>query len=69
MCVLSRVQFFATLCTVALQIPVHGIFQARILGCIAISSSRGSSNEPTPLVSPALQADSLLLSHWQSKYV
>ena len=34
---------------------VHGIFQARILECIAICCSRGSSR-PRP---PALQADSL----------
>ena len=36
---------------------IHGISQARILECVAISFSRGSS----PLWSPALQADSLLL--------
>ena len=41
---------------------VHGIFQARILEWVAISSSRRSSwprIEPISPVSPALQADSL----------
>ena len=36
---------------------VHGILQARILECLAISSSRGSSDpgiEPMSLMSPAL---------------
>ena len=42
---------------------VHGIFQARILEWVVISSSRESSL-PTDLVSPVLQADSLPLSHW-----
>ena len=39
-CVLSHVQLFATPWPGS---SVHGIFQARILGWIAISSSRGSS--------------------------
>ena len=40
----SRVQFFATLWTVACQTPLFiGFFQARILKWIAISSSRESS--------------------------
>ena len=47
---------------------VHGILQARILEWAVISSSRGSS-QPRDLtsvsMSPALQADSLLLSHWR----
>ena len=41
---------------------VYGIFQARILKWVAISSSRGSSQprvEPASPVSPALQVDSL----------
>ena len=44
---------------------VHGIFQARILEWVAIPSSRGSSqprDQPKTPASPALQADSLLLS-------
>ena len=48
---------------------VHGLFQARILEWVAISSIRESSNpgmEPMSPVSSALQADSLLLSHWGS---
>ena len=45
---------------------VHVISQARILEWVAISFSRGSSrlrDSLVSLVSPALQADSLLLSH------
>ena len=41
-CVLTRVQLFATLWTVAHQAPLSmGFFQARILEWIAISSSKG----------------------------
>ena len=40
---LSHFQLFVTLWTVALQTPVHGIFQARIMEWVAISSSKGSS--------------------------
>ena len=40
---------------------VHGILQARILEWVAIPSSRGSF---ASTASPALQADSLPLSHW-----
>jgi len=39
----SCVQLFVTPWTVDLQASVHGIFQARILEWMAISSSRGSS--------------------------
>ena len=45
---------------------VHGILQARILEWVALPSSRGSSwlkIEPTSPSIPALQADSLPLSH------
>ena len=45
---------------------VHGIFQGRILGWVAISSSRGSSYPGTESASPAApvsQADPFLLSH------
>ena len=52
---------------------VHGILQARILEWVAISSSKGipyPGIEPTLPASPALQADSLLLSHQGShKYI
>ena len=42
--VLSRVQLFSTPRTVARQAPLSmGILQARILECVAIPSSRGSS--------------------------
>ena len=41
---LSHVRLFATLWTVACQAPLSmGILQARILGWVAMSSSRGSS--------------------------
>ena len=40
---LSWVQLFATTWTVALPVSVYGIFQARILEWVAISSSKGSS--------------------------
>ena len=39
---LSRAQLFATQWTVA-YFSAHGIFQARVLECVAISFSRGSS--------------------------
>ena len=43
---------------------VHGIFQARILEWVAISSSRGSDPgiKPVAAASPALQGDSLPMS-------
>ena len=44
---------------------VHGISQERILGWTAFSFSRGSS-QSRGWASPALEADSLLLSHWRS---
>ena len=50
---------------------VHGILQARILGWVAISSSRGSSRPrggPASLASPALAGESLPLSHLGSLY-
>ena len=46
---------------------VHGIFQTRILEWVAISFSRGLPNpriKPASPMSPALQVDSLPLSHW-----
>ena len=46
---------------------VHGILQARILEWVAISSSQDlpdPGKEYAPPTSPALQEDSLLLSHW-----
>ena len=42
---------------------VPGIFQARILVWVAISSSWGSSRPGGEPASPTMQADSLLLSH------
>ena len=42
---------------------VHGISQAKILEWVAISSSLDLPNPGIKLVSPALQVDSLLLSH------
>ena len=46
---------------------VHGLLQARILEWVAVSLSGDlpdSGIEPVSPVAPALQADSLLLSHW-----
>ena len=46
---------------------VHGLLQARILEWVAVSLSRDLPDpgiEPVSPVAPALQADSLLLSHW-----
>ena len=69
-CVLSVVQWCPTLCdTMDCSPPgsfVHVIFQARILGWVAISYSRGSSqprDQTHIFVFPALQVDSSL-SHW-----
>ena len=42
-CMLSRVWLFATAWTIIHYSSVHGISQARILGWVAIPSSRGSS--------------------------
>ena len=59
--VLSHVRLFATPWTVARQgASVHGIFQARILEWVAISSSRRSS-QPRDWTSV-----SCLLLHWQA---
>ena len=49
---------------------VYGIFQARILKWVAISSSRESSwpsDQICIFQSPALQVDSLPLRHWGSQ--
>ena len=57
----SHVRLCATPCTVAQQAPVSaGIFQARILEWVAISSSRDLPNPGTEPASPVLHADSLL---------
>ena len=48
---------------------VHGILQARILEWIAMPFSRDLPDpgiEPASPVSPALQADSLLLNYWEA---
>ena len=50
---LSRVRLFVTPWTVARQASLHGILQARVLGWVAISSSRGSSRPGIELESPA----------------
>ena len=50
---------------------VHGILQARTLEWVATPFSRGSSQsriEPSSPAVPALQVDSLPLSHW-GKYL
>ena len=75
--VISRVQLFATPQTAARQAPLSmGIFQARMLESVAISSSRGSSpprGQTASPASPALQVDSLPMrpqgspSHFRDK--
>ena len=47
---------------------LHGILQERILGWVAISFSRGSSQSKGKPESPALQADSLPLHHQGSPW-
>ena len=49
-----------------LGFSVHGILQARILEWVAMSSSRGSSQPRIEPKSPALEADSLPLSHQEN---
>ena len=61
-CVLSSVQQFGTLRTVASVSCVHGILQVRILEWFAMPFSRGSDPDIKP-GSPALQTDSLPLSY------
>ena len=57
---LSHVQLFATLWTIAHQAPLsRGILQARMWGWVAIPLSRGSSPLRIKPQCPALQADSL----------
>ena len=78
-CGVSAAQSCQTLCYPVDYTPlgssVHGIFQARILEWVAISSSRGSSRarDQSPVswspVSPALQVDSLPLSPWGQRVV
>ena len=45
---------------------VHGILQARILECVVMLPPVDLPDLGIEPVSPALQADSLLLSHWGS---
>ena len=61
---LSQVQPFVTLWTIAPpDSSVHGISQVRILEWVAISISRDIPDPGIEPESPALQADSLSLSH------
>ena len=70
----SYISFWPTLCDPVdcspPGSPVHVILQARIPEWVAIFLSRGSSQPKDrtriSCKSPALQADSLLLSHWVS---
>ena len=55
-------QLYATLCD-SMDYRVHGILQAIILDWVAILFSRGSSQPGMEPWSPALQTDSLPLSH------
>ena len=74
-CVFAKsLQSYLTLCDPIDHSPpgssVHGILQAKILERVAMPSSRGSSgprDRTHVSVALALQADSLLLSHWRSR--
>ena len=70
-CVCSVTQSCLTLCDpMDYNLPgsfLHGIFQARILEHVTFPSPRDLSNPEIELVSPALQADSLSLSHLGSR--
>ena len=60
----------ATPCTVACQAPRSmGILQTRMLEWVACPLPGNLPNPGTEPASPALQADSLLLSHGGSLYV
>ena len=67
---LSRVQLFVTPRTVALQAPLSMGFSRQEywsgLPFPPLGDLPHSETEPTSPVSPALQADSLLLSHQES---
>ena len=63
----SRVLLFATNSYSSPGSSVHGILQTRLLESVAMPSSRGSSwPKPISPAAPALQVDSLPLSHWGS---
>ena len=71
-CVLSRVQLFATPWIVACQAPVYGILQARALERVPVPSPQGTF--PTQGLNPHLcllygQAASLQLGHLGSQSV
>ena len=66
MCAQSRPTFYNRMDYSSSGSSVHGICPEKILEWVAMPSSRGLSDpgiEPTFPVSPALQADSLPLSH------
>ena len=64
-CVCSVTKLYLTLCSLMdCSLPgssIHGILQARILGWVAISYSRGSS-----LLQGIFQERNLHLLHWQA---
>ena len=65
-CMLSRVQLFATLWTIARQTPSMGFSKQEYwsgLPCSPPGDLPNSGVEPASLAASALQADSLLLSH------
>ena len=66
-CVLSRSVSDAMDCS-PLGSFVHDILQARMLEWAATPSSKDLLDPGTEPVSPAMQTDSLLLSHWGSPY-
>ena len=69
-CMLSAVQLFVTLWTAVHQAPLSMGFSRqeywRELPCPPPGDLPKAGIKPASLVEPALQADSLLLSHWGS---
>ena len=69
-CVLSRIPLCDPMDCPPPDFSVHGILQARILECVAIPSSWGSSPpgvQPVSLVSPALAGGFFTTSHLGSQ--
>ena len=66
----SCVRFFATLWTVACQAPLSMGFSMQeyrsVLPCPPPGDLPDPGAQPTAPAAPALQVDSLLLSHWGS---
>ena len=68
----SHIQLFANLWTVAYQAPLSMGFSKQKLWSELPHPPLGdlpdTGMKPTPPLSPALQVDSLVLSHWESSF-